>query len=65
MAFVGPKVCVPTRGREEVAETSSVSPAWEGVGSGLLGMHKQESMADSCHHTQRYFLSVQYAAGHI
>ena len=41
---------------------SSLPPtprAWAGNGIGLLGVHRQESMADSCRHTQRYFQDAQ------
>ena len=50
-------VCPLGIGRK-VAETMPMvqrSPPGQAVKSGLLGLHKQESMADSYHNTQKYF----------
>ena len=56
MGFVGPGGLCALSGF--VAETMPVAQHpvhGQAAGSGLLGVHRQESMADSCRHTQSYF----------
>ena len=52
--------------RRKVGETMPVvqhpQPGQVAI-SGLLGVHRQESFADSCCHTQRYFQATQCTAG--
>ena len=60
-------VCTLRVGRK-VAETRPMaqhSIPGKVMGSGLLDVHRQESIADSRHHTQRYFQAMQCAAWHI
>ena len=58
----------PLRAGRKVAETMPM--AWHSlpgqvVKSGLLGLHRQESMVDYCHHTKRCFQAVQYSVWKI
>ena len=68
MAFVGLGVCVPTQGWKEGAETMPMaqhSLPGQVAGSGLLGLHRRESLADSRCHIQRYFQAAQCVAWQI
>ena len=47
---------MPTQGQEKGVESVLTStPTWATARWNLLGVFRQESMADSCCHTQRHF----------
>lgn len=57
-------VC-PFRVMRKLAETISVSLPGQAVGLALLEVYRQESMADICYHTQRYFQAAQCAGWQV